>query len=167
MLTIRYIVFLLIFLQTTDCKDSNQVINETPSVMTENDSQPSSQSSIESIVVEHYGGMTSQREVMIVTKSMISYSFKDMNHPKPLIQENDTPDELWFDLNKSFDAKQFSDLKSGTTQVVFDGMDFIFTVKGEFGELKVTNPLDHDIEMKQFFENLKKMVLQYYNATPK
>lgn len=167
MLIIRFLFAFMIFLQTTDCKDSNIETKENPAEMTQSKSDITvGKSKLNNIVVEHYGGMRGQRHVMIVTKASTSYSFKNMNNPKPLLQENETPTDLWLELSENFNAKEFADLKSGSSQVVYDGMDYVFTVKGEFGELKVTNPVDHNIEMKKFFESLKNMIQTYYEHTP-
>ncbi|MDG4945414.1 hypothetical protein NMK71_03225 [Weeksellaceae bacterium KMM 9713] len=162
MLSLRFLLPFIIFLQTTDCKDSDQPIQDTMPEIEQNEVEQTSQESFESVVMEYYGGMRGERQVMIITKDDISYSYKDLNNEKPLIQKEATPSEVWTELNQGFNLNEFRNLKSGSSKVVFDGMDYIFTVKGGFGELKVTNPLDHDIEMKNFFENLKNIMQEFH-----
>jgi len=167
MFTLRILISLLIFLQATDCNNSSEKIQPSSSEVIQDATIKTSQMNLESIVVEYYGGMRGHKEVMILSSDMISYSFSDLNHPKPILTEKEMPNELWSELNTSFDAKEFSKLKNGSSKVVFDGMDYIFTVKGPFGELKVTNPLEENVEMKNFFEKLKNQMTLFLENTPK
>lgn len=168
MLSLRFLFAFIIFLQTTDCKDADPIVQDkTPDVMQNNevilnDTNQNAQENIESVVVEYYGGMRGEKQVMIITKDEISYSFKDLNNEKPIIQKEATPSEVWTELNQGFNLNEYRNLKSGSSKVVFDGMDYIFTVKGKFGELKVTNPLEHDVEMKNFFEDLKNIMQEFH-----
>lgn len=170
MLSLRFLFAFIIFLQTTDCKDSDPIVqDQTPEIMQNdevilNDTNQNTLENMESLVVEYYGGMRGEKQVMIITKDEISYSYKDLNNEKPLIQKEPTSAEIWSELNQNFNLNEFRKLKNGASKVVFDGMDYIFTVKGGFGELKVTNPLDHNIEMTKFFEVLKSKIQKFHES---
>src|SRR5690606_16711724 len=112
MFTLRILISLLIFLQATDCNNSSEKIQPSSSEVIQDATIKTSQMNLESIVVEYYGGMRGHKEVMILSSDMISYSFSDLNHPKPILTEKEMPNELWSELNTSFDAKEFSKLKN-------------------------------------------------------
>lgn len=156
MLSIRILITLAIFLQATECKDSTAKSAETaPKTEQSDTSKSQNETRIDSVVVEYYGGMRGERQVMIVTPTETSFSFKNIDLKEAVVQKVETPADQWKKLNQDFDSKKFRDLKNGSSKVVFDGMDYKFTVKGAFGEMTVTNPLDHTTGMDAFFETLK------------
>lgn len=156
MLIIRYLFALTIFLQAQNCEDKSNTQSS------DNTEQMVNDSAVNSITVQHHGGMMAHQEVMVIDSKKIVYTFSNISNPKPQTQEEATPKELWNLLLTNFDEQKFSNLKDGSSHMVYDGTDEIYVITGSFGELKIRNPLDANQEMKTFFETLNAKRYQFY-----
>lgn len=144
---IRYAFVLLIFLQAQTCDNAKTAENTATESKMENQS-------LQTVVMKHHGGMMSHEEILTVNAQTMTYSFKNIQNPKPQVVEEKTPQDLWNLLTAAFNEQKFQNLTNGSSHLVYDGMDDIFTVTGDFGEMQVTNPLDNSEELKPFFDLL-------------
>ena len=154
-LFLRYSFILMILLQTQTCENQNATTPLTKDKLVEN-------ATFDSVTMQQYGGMLGHKEVMTINSKTITYSFQNVQNPKPKIQESATSPELWNGLTQMFHEDKFKTLKDGDSHVVYDGMDMIYTVHGDFGELRVTNPIDNNEELKPFFDLLNKTRHEFY-----
>lgn len=159
MLMIRILFVLLVFLQAKTCDEKS--VNPKES----NIENAAEMDEFESIKLEQYGGMLGHNEVMIIDRNTISYTFFNVPNPKPATKEISTPPALWNQLTQLYDEAQFRTLKNGNSHVVYDGMDQVFTIGSKSGELKVTNPLDDNADLKPFFELLNETRHDFYMKT--
>lgn len=121
---------------------------------------------IEEIILEYYGGMRAHREILKLNSTHISYQFQNMNQPKPLNHHKEISNELWLKMNQNFNYEGFSEIQSGDSQVVFDGMDYVFKIKGNFDDIVLTNP-KYSNQHEAFFETLKALQQEFYDEIEK
>lgn len=150
------ILSIFIILQANSC--SNTQKSDANNLPEKTDMKQISHNNIENIIVEYYGGMQSHREVLIITKNKISHSVKNISQPKASLQERETSTELWSKLNQNFNSQEFSKIKSGESQVLFDGMDYVYRIKGSFGEITLTNPVIRQDQNELFFAELQNLL---------
>lgn len=159
-----FFAILFIILQFNACQNASQASRQ--HVTETNQMNSINQDLIAEITLEYYGGMQAHKEILHITSSQTNYQFQNLQHPKPIIKTEKTSPELWAKLNATFDEQSFSEIQNGDSQVLFDGLDYVFRINGNFDEIVLTNPLA-TAEQETFFEEIKNLQRKFFAEVQK